>query len=159
MPPDTGPIAEFTGTPRSGLKPLDVDFEFVDLRAGAVTYTSWDWDFGDGQTGTGENVSHTYSNEGTYDVTLTVSDGTTPPSTLTKNDYIVVNRKICIVPDFANTKKNAAQNRWNTAGFTTTVLFQDGQGNYDIHFQDIAGGTIDPQPNGCASVITVGPQQ
>ncbi|MEQ9619016.1 MAG: PKD domain-containing protein [Deltaproteobacteria bacterium] len=35
---------------------------------------SYAWDFGDGFTETGETVNHTYSDPGTYDVTLTVSD-------------------------------------------------------------------------------------
>ena len=33
------------------------------------------WDFGDGQTGQGQNATHTYQNPGTYQVTLTVSTG------------------------------------------------------------------------------------
>jgi PKD repeat protein len=157
VPPDTGPIAEFTGTPRTGTEPLDVDFSFVDLRGGSVTYTSWDWDFGDGTTGTGENVSHIYPDAGTYDVTLTVSDATTSSSPHTKDDYIIVNRQICTVPDFANTRTNQAQDRWEDAGFTTTVNFEPGPNNYVIQGQSIVGGTIDPQPDGCDSVITVGP--
>jgi len=156
VPPDTGPIAEFTGTPRAGLKPLTVDFAFVDLRAGAVTYTSWDWQFGDGATGTGQSVSHTYPNEGTYDVTLTVSDGSTS-NALTKTGYIIVSRQICTVPDFANTRKSQAQGIWDDAGFTTDVITQPPNGNYDIQFQSILGGTVDPQPDGCDSTITVGP--
>ncbi|MGC9517200.1 MAG: PKD domain-containing protein [Methanomicrobiales archaeon] len=32
------------------------------------------WNFGDGSTGSGENVQHTYSKNGTYTVTLTVKD-------------------------------------------------------------------------------------
>ncbi len=36
---------------------------------------SYQWNFGDGQTGTGQNVSHTYAQPGTYQVTLTVSNG------------------------------------------------------------------------------------
>ena len=39
-----------------------------------LTYT---WDFGDNSTeGTGQTATHTYATEGTYNVTLTVSDGT-----------------------------------------------------------------------------------
>ncbi len=38
------------------------------------TITSWAWDFGDGSTGSGETLSHTYGAAGTYTVTLTVTD-------------------------------------------------------------------------------------
>ncbi|MCZ7584331.1 MAG: fibronectin type III domain-containing protein [Deltaproteobacteria bacterium] len=34
----------------------------------------WTWDFGDGGVGNGETVQHTYSEDGTFDVTLTVMD-------------------------------------------------------------------------------------
>lgn len=33
------------------------------------------WDFGDGNTGSGENVAHTYASEGTYNVCVTFEDG------------------------------------------------------------------------------------
>ena len=38
--------------------------------------TSWTWQFGDGATGTGPSVRHTYAKGGIYTVRLTVSDGT-----------------------------------------------------------------------------------
>ncbi|MFK8024909.1 MAG: PKD domain-containing protein, partial [Ilumatobacter sp.] len=38
------------------------------------TVVSWDWDLGDGTTASGENISHTYAAEGTYTVSLTVTD-------------------------------------------------------------------------------------
>jgi PKD repeat protein len=37
--------------------------------------TSYTWDFGDGETGMGAVISHTYALTGTFSVTLTVSDG------------------------------------------------------------------------------------
>ena len=37
---------------------------------------SWNWEFGDGQNGSGQEISHTYSASGSYDVSLSVSDGT-----------------------------------------------------------------------------------
>ena len=54
VPPTSGPIAEFEGTPLTGTEPLTVEFDFVDLRAGTVTYTNYEWDF---------------TNDGTFDVT------------------------------------------------------------------------------------------
>jgi PKD repeat protein len=50
---------------------------------------SWNWNFGDGATSTVQNPSHTYNGSGTFNVSLTVSDGTVN-KTETKNAYIVV---------------------------------------------------------------------
>jgi PKD repeat protein len=156
--PDTGPIAEFSGTPRAGVEPLTVSFQFVDLRGGSVTYTTYEWDFtGDGTyDATGLTATHVYTTDGVYDVALRVTDSGGATNVLTKVGYIVVTNRICTVPDFANVNRNAAQNRWSNAGFTTDVQFQGGSWN-KIHYQSIVGGTVDPQPNGCDSVITVGP--
>jgi PKD repeat protein len=58
---------------------------FIDKSTGNVT--SWAWDFGDHQTSTEQNPSHTYTMNGNYTVTLTI---TTPEckDTMTKLDYI-----------------------------------------------------------------------
>ena len=45
----------------------------VDADGDALAFS---WDFGDGQTGSGATVSHTYADGGTYPVVLTVDDGT-----------------------------------------------------------------------------------
>lgn len=37
--------------------------------------SNYNWNFGDGQTGQGQNVTHTYATSGTYQATLTVSTG------------------------------------------------------------------------------------
>lgn len=49
------------------------EFQFF----GSILYTgspitNWVWNFGDGTTATGSNVTHTYSANGTYEVTLTI---------------------------------------------------------------------------------------
>ena len=160
VPPDTGPLAEFTVAPNTGVNPLNVQFNFVDKRSGAVTYSKFEWDFeNDGiWDTTGQNVIHTYTSPGAYDVTLRVTEaGTNAQDSLTKVAAVIVNKKVCIVPDFANRKKNQAQGLWTGAGFSTTVQFLQGSGNYTIHTQTITGGTVDPQPLGCDSAITVGP--
>lgn len=45
--------------------------EFTDNSVGEIA--TWSWDFGDGNTSTMQNPSHTYANAGTYTVCLTVS--------------------------------------------------------------------------------------
>ena len=51
--------------------------------------TSWSWDFGDGNTSSEQNPSHTYSSAGTYTVELTVSNEY-GEDTETKTEYITV---------------------------------------------------------------------
>ena len=54
--------------------PLDVTFDAsasTDPNNNIATYA---WDFGDGTTGTGVNTTHQYTTEGTFTVTLAVTD-------------------------------------------------------------------------------------
>lgn len=59
------PIVDFSST----INGLTVDFN--DTSLGAL---SWLWDFGDGETSTSQNPSHTYVNEGVYDVKLYIEN-------------------------------------------------------------------------------------
>lgn len=52
-------------------EPVTVEFEADVQGDEPVTYQ---WDFGDGSTGIGEDTEHTYTEPGTYTVTLTVSN-------------------------------------------------------------------------------------
>lgn len=68
-----------------------LEVEFNDNSVGA---TSWQWDV-DGDDiidYTTQNPTHTYTNDGTYDVTLTISDGTTSINKVYQN-YIEVGRE------------------------------------------------------------------
>lgn len=78
------PIAAFSASSISGLEPLTVDFDASassDPDNDPLTYS---WDFGDGSTGVGVLATHTFASQGTYDVTLTVSDGNGGVSTATQ---------------------------------------------------------------------------
>jgi len=59
---------------------------FTDQSFGA---TSYDWDFGDGNSSTDQNPVHIYASEGTYDVMLTVGDGTGTTDSETRSVVIV----------------------------------------------------------------------
>lgn len=52
---------------------------------------SYEWDFGDGTTETGSKVSHSYKDDGTYDVTLTVKDSAGNTDSHTIKAYIYSN--------------------------------------------------------------------
>jgi PKD repeat protein len=60
----------FIGTPTSGNLPLLV--HFADLTPGNPV--KWEWDFGDGTTDSIRNPSHTYTQLGVYNVSLTTYD-------------------------------------------------------------------------------------
>ncbi|MEJ2246705.1 MAG: PKD domain-containing protein, partial [Acidobacteriota bacterium] len=68
------PTATFTATPVSGDAPLDVSFDATGSTDSDGTIDTYEWDFGDGSTGTGDTINHTYTTQGTYTVTLTVTD-------------------------------------------------------------------------------------
>jgi PKD repeat protein len=51
--------------------------------------TSYRWDFGDGSTGTGVTATHPYAGDGTYSVTLTVTDGSNQTASTTQQVTVV----------------------------------------------------------------------
>ena len=58
---------------------------------------SWSWDFGDGSTSTDQDPSHTYTNDGTYEVTLTVTNPVGDDVTISE---IVVTTSLIELPEF-----------------------------------------------------------
>jgi PKD repeat protein len=88
VPP--APIAEFSGTPTSGIAPVLVDF--TNLSTG--DYDSCLWDFGDGNSSTVcADPSSNYTTGGIYTVSLTVA-GPSGPSTEVKTDYITIHAPV-----------------------------------------------------------------
>jgi PKD repeat protein len=92
------PVANFTGTPTSGLKPLTV--QFTDTSTNSPT--SWSWTFGDGGTSTAKNPSHQYATAGSYTVTLTATN-VAGSNSKTKTNYIVVSNPPPPVANFTGT--------------------------------------------------------
>jgi len=58
--------------------------------AGGFTPYSYEWDFGDGNTSNDESPTHAYANDGTYTVSLTVTDDRGNTDTETRSEYITV---------------------------------------------------------------------
>ncbi len=69
---DVGPTANFTEDPL-----IPEEGQLVQFNDTSVSYdniVSWYWDFGDGETSTLQNPTHTFSVNATYNITLTVTD-------------------------------------------------------------------------------------
>jgi gliding motility-associated-like protein len=78
---DPAPVPGFTTAPEV-LTLFDPECYFTDVSQNAVT---WHWSFGDGDTSAVQNPVHEYESDGTFDVTLTVTNaiGCTSAITLT----------------------------------------------------------------------------
>ena len=95
---------------------------------------SWVWNFGDGNSSTLQNPTHTYSNPGTYNVSLTISDGATTETEI-KTSLITVVSSV-------NTQENITScNNYNWNGTTYSI-----SGNYIDTLQTSFG---------CDSVVTL----
>lgn len=77
-------VADFSVNNTIGISPFIASF--TNLSTGA---TSYQWDFGDGTSSMGINPSHTYTNTGSYTVSL-FATGSNGNDTETKTDYIIV---------------------------------------------------------------------
>ena len=64
--------------------------QFYSEIAGGFAPYSYEWDFGDGSTSTEEMPTHTYKTDGSYTVSLTVTDDRNNTETETRTGYIVV---------------------------------------------------------------------
>lgn len=94
------PTADFTMDPSSGPTPLTVQFADTsdpgtDPRIPAMTILTRLWDFGDSYTDTRPSPSHTFTQAGAYNVTLTV---TSPTGSDTKLQQVVTGQ--LPTPDF-----------------------------------------------------------
>jgi len=82
------PTANFTANiTTSCAPPFTVDFINQSSGMGSLSYI---WHFGDGNTSSQQNPSHTYTSYGTFDVTLIVINQYGCSDTLTKNNFIKI---------------------------------------------------------------------
>ncbi len=124
------PTASAGSNATKGLSPFTVNFTSAGSSDPENNPLSFFWDFGDGQTSTQANPSHTYTNNGSYLAQLTVSDG------VNTVDAIPIVIQVGIAPTV--TIGMPANNSQYKSGdsITYSVSATDGVGN-DMNDNDI----------------------
>jgi gliding motility-associated-like protein len=114
-----------------GCVPATFDFLNPSAEIGDIC----NWDFGDGTNGAGFNPTHTYTTEGCFDVTVTITAADGSYDSLTITDLICVYEPPVAefsVPDpnlstddtevdFSNLSTNADSYEWNFGGLSTST--------------------------------------
>ena len=140
------PTAVANGTPdkANAKAPLVVDFSSAGSGDTDGTIVSYAWDFGDGNTSTAENPTHTYTAQGLYDAVLTVTDDKGGVDTATVT--VPVNPDN-VAPAVAITATPAFGKSPNAVTFTSTVSDSDGTIESLVwDFGDGSPTSTDPNP-------------
>ncbi|HXS54477.1 MAG TPA: PKD domain-containing protein [Hanamia sp.] len=127
----TGVKAEFTNsTSASCNAPVAIQFTDKSTGSGALKY---EWNFGDGTTSGSANPAHTYSNRGSFTVSLKVTNSTGCTDVIQKNNLIIIGAtkadfsipaKLCAQTPatFINTSNpQPSSSAWNFGDGTNTV--------------------------------------
>lgn len=166
------PTASFSANPTSGcVVPHVVNFTDNSSGTGAMSYL---WDFGDGNTSSLANPSHSYSNFGSYSVTLVVTDASGCSDTITQSNLIQINS---LVADFSVSDTVICEGESvtftdlsNPPSISSTWIFGDGNSSTALspsHAYNTAGTysvTLQASANGCSAsetktaLITVNPR-
>ena len=141
------PSASFTAN--TVTVPFGTAVEFTDTSTGNPG--AWSWDFGDGNTSNEQNPSYTYSEAGTFNVTLTVSNcsgaDTSIPLVITVQDppALTFDPESFTIELEAGTSATDLLNLCNTGvgDLIASLSLQDesNQTGYLIEFTTSAGGT------------------
>ncbi len=136
-PTKTGPTAAFSGAPVTGTAPLVVQFNDSSA-SGTEAITAWAWNFGDSETSTDRNPSHTYAAAGSYTVALTVTTSVGSDAE-TKTAYVVV----AAAPDLSPTLQGLDTEKAMTLPFTVQAAYNDDTMFFQMSWEGDKGDTHD----------------
>jgi len=85
------PRADFTVTGLPAGAGQQISFDASNSTDPDGSIVSYAWDFGDGETGAGQTVNHTFASDATYNVKLTVTDNDSKTGSITKQIEIATN--------------------------------------------------------------------
>jgi PKD repeat protein len=147
--------AFFNSSITSGCENLTVDFTQYSIGG-----TIYNWDFGDNNTSTQLNPTHTFMNPGNYDVSLVINDGCafdTMVTTIVVNPaplvgFSVAPDSVCINEpfNFTNSSLNLANSSWTfgdggSSSLTNPQYAYSQPGNYSVTLvgTSLANGCVD----------------
>jgi chitodextrinase len=81
--PDRPPVASFTASSVTAVTGSAISFNATASYDPDGTISTFGWNFGDGSTGSGMTVTHSYASPGTYTVRLNVTDNSGSPASYT----------------------------------------------------------------------------
>src|SRR5439155_790686 len=81
-------LTSFTVSPKALL--VNAPATFTATSSGGVSPYSISWNFGDGASGTGSSIVHTFTSAQTFTVTEKVTDSSSPPQTATSSSTVTV---------------------------------------------------------------------
>jgi PKD repeat protein len=122
LPPNGTPVPSFTFSPSSPITQADVTFDGSLSSDSDGRIVSYSWNFGDGSQGSGVVVKHEFSTEGSYTVTLTVTDDRGQSASISKN--VGVSTSAAPKADFVISPTTPAVNQkvfFNAAPSTASV--------------------------------------
>ena len=153
-----GATANFTNSiPNSCAPPVNINFQNLSTGSGVLSYQ---WNFGDGNTSTQTNPSHTYTTAGTYTLQLVVTNANGCRDTLRRVNAITIGNAqtlftspatACVntvVPITNNSTPAAASVSWDFGDGTTStavnpVKTYTAPGNYQIKLVNNFGACMD----------------
>jgi PKD repeat protein len=142
---NVGPIplyTSFTVSPTTPIVNMPVTFTATTL-GGTSPYTN-SWSFGDGGSGTGNPVTHTYSAAGSYLATLTVTDSSSPQASISAS--ITVNVQV-LAPPILTIPANQTVAAGTWINFTITAVAVNTGGTVTLSATGLpTGATFDPTP-------------
>jgi gliding motility-associated-like protein len=153
------PVAAFGGTPLSGCTPHVVNFTDSSTVAAGSTITSWLWNFGDGNSSTLQNPTHTYTTTGNFSVALRVRTSNGCENILTRSNYVATVPGLNVTFTPTQSLSCTAPHTVNFANTTTGVppgsTIQWEFFNHDPLQPQGIGGPVSPSINTTANNPTV----
>ncbi len=135
--------ASFTASPLSGTPPLAVSF--TDTSSGQIT--AWSWNFGDGSTSDQQNPQHTFTKEGSYSVSLTVTG--VGSKTDTCSNPILVRSSGQLPGNFSISTLHKKQGQEVTTGLSPSLVIRSGISHISFFSADVTS----PWQNGVTGNI------